>query len=98
MSAIVKALSHDFDNSMPDPDLDVDKIFKTPEPEKRLIDGHLFPFLKKHKKSIFKMFVVFLYYLIGCIYYKRNMDWDVLDTVYFITVSSTIHAMSSCTT
>ena len=88
MSAIVRALSND-GASGPDPNLDVNTVFKDPAPVKDFLNGGILPFLTKHKKSIFKLVVVFLYYVVGCIYYNANMEWDALDCIYFITVSIT---------
>lgn len=88
MSAVVRALSHD-GQAHPDPELNVETVFKEPEPVKDFFNGGILPFVMLHKKSIFKLIVVFLYYIIGCIYYNANMEWDALDCIYFITVSIT---------
>ncbi|CAM9796838.1 unnamed protein product [Ectocarpus fasciculatus] len=36
-----------------------------------------------------KLILVFLYFVIGCIFYRTNMEWDTLECIYFITVSIT---------
>lgn len=89
MSAVISALSNGDSGNYPDPNLNVETVFKEPEPEKDFLHGGILPFLVKHKKSILKLFIVILYYVVGCIYYNANMEWDTLDCIYFITVSIT---------
>ena len=87
MSAVVQALSEE-GNNVPNENLNVETVFKEAEPEKKLLEGGTLPFLKKHQKSIFRLFIIFLYYMVGCLYYNANMEWDALECIYFITVSS----------
>jgi hypothetical protein len=89
MSAVIRALSQDGHQHKHDREVNVSTIFQEKPPPKGFFEGGMVPFLTKHKKSLLKILVIFLYYVIGCLYYNANMEWDALDCIYFITVSIT---------
>ena len=39
--------------------------------------------------ALSRSFVIFLYYLVGVLYYSDKEGWNVTDCIYFITVSTT---------
>jgi hypothetical protein len=46
-------------------------------------------FFQDNYSALMQFFLVLVYYVIGVIFYHNNMGWNVLDCVYFITVSIT---------
>ncbi len=95
MSAVVRALSNDgnqMQQTQAAADVDMNTVFKQEEPKKTVFaevsQGGIKPFLFKHKKSIAKIIFIFLYFILGCVYYNNTIGWTVLESVYFLTVSS----------
>eukprot|EP01038_Epipyxis_sp_PR26KG_P009757 gene9757-13126_t len=42
---------------------------------------------KSHYRSVFQVFLIIMYYIIGIAYYHHKEGWTTLDCIYFITVS-----------
>lgn len=89
MSAVILSLSRD-GQADPDPELVSQSVNQEPEAlHKPPFYGAFLSFAVLHKTSIMKLILVFLYFVIGCIFYRTNMEWDTLECIYFITVSIT---------
>ena len=89
MSQVIKSLSNADQYS--NPELNVETVFKEPPPPPENVQESTVFFLQKHKKSFAKIVLCVLFYVIGCAFYRENMGWDTLDSIYFITVSSKLH-------
>jgi hypothetical protein len=53
--------------------------------ERRKFKGPLHPY----RSMLIQMLSVFVFYLVGVLFYHNNMGWNITDCIYYITVSIT---------
>lgn len=60
-----------------------------PEVSTNYMDIETYTNIREWSSTSIKLLIFILYYIVGIIYYHVNEGWDILDCVYYITVTVT---------